>query len=93
MSEPRSRRRDSDESKSEAVRRANDSGKPVTQVARELGVNAKVLHRWMRAGRRCQVYTFALSEPADAEMQMCKPDTELSNGWAKRRLHRPMLSS
>jgi transposase len=33
------------------VRLANDSGKPVTQVARELGVNAKVLHRWMRAER------------------------------------------
>ena len=51
MSERRSRRQYSDEYKSEAVRLANDSGKPVTQVARELGVNANVLHRWMRDER------------------------------------------
>lgn len=51
MSERKSRRQYSDEYKSEAVRLANDSGKPVTQVARELGVNANVLHRWMREER------------------------------------------
>jgi len=51
MSERRSRRRYSDEYKSEAVRLANDSGKPVRQVARDLGVNANVLHRWMREER------------------------------------------
>ncbi|MDY0067531.1 MAG: transposase [Steroidobacteraceae bacterium] len=52
MSERRSRRQYSDEYKSEAVRLANDSGKPITQVARELGVNANVLHRWMREERK-----------------------------------------
>ncbi|WP_348240061.1 transposase, partial [Salmonella enterica] len=52
--ERRSRRQYSDEYKSEAVRLANDSGKPVTQVARELGVNANVLHRWMREEREAQ---------------------------------------
>lgn len=51
MSERRSRRQYSDEYKSEAVRLANDSGKPVMQVARELGINANVLHRWMREER------------------------------------------
>ncbi len=35
-------------SKSEAVRLVNDSGKPVAQIARELGVNANMLHRWAR---------------------------------------------
>lgn len=54
MSERRSRRQYSDEYKSEAVRLANDSGKPVTQVARDLGVNANVLHRWMREEREAQ---------------------------------------
>lgn len=54
MSERRSRRQYSDEYKSEAVRLANDSGKPVTQVARELGVNANMLHRWMREEREAQ---------------------------------------
>lgn len=48
MSERKSRRQYSDEYKSEAVRLANDSGKPITRVARDLGVNANVLHRWMR---------------------------------------------
>lgn len=48
MSEKKSRRQYSDEYKSEAVRLVNDSGKPVTQIARELGVNANVLHRWAR---------------------------------------------
>lgn len=52
MSEKKSRNQYSEEYKSEAVRLANDSGKPVTQVARELGVNANVLHRWMREERK-----------------------------------------
>lgn len=51
MSEKKSRNQYSDEYKSEAVRLANDSGKPVTQIARELGVNANVLHRWIREDR------------------------------------------
>jgi transposase len=54
MSERKSRRQYSDEYKSEAVRLANDSGKLITQVARELGVNANVLHRWMREEREAQ---------------------------------------
>lgn len=51
MSEKKSRNQYSDEYKSEAVRLVNDSGKPVTQIARELGVNANVLHRWIREDR------------------------------------------
>lgn len=51
MSEKKSRNQYSDEYKSEAVRLVNDSGKPVTQIARELGVNANVLHRWSREDR------------------------------------------
>ena len=41
-------------SKSEAVRLVNDSGKPVAQIARELGVNANVLHRWAREDREAK---------------------------------------
>lgn len=54
MSETKSRRQYSDEYKSEAVRLVNDSGKPVTQIARELGVNANVLHRWAREEREAK---------------------------------------
>ena len=36
----------SKEFKREAVRRSNESGKPVTQVARELGMSVKRLYKW-----------------------------------------------
>jgi transposase len=54
MSERKTRRQYSDKYRSEAVRLAMDSGKPITQVARELGVNANVLHRWMRLEREAR---------------------------------------
>jgi transposase len=54
MSEKRSRNQYSDEYKSEAVRLVNDSGKPVAQIARQLGVNANVLHRWAREDGEAQ---------------------------------------
>jgi transposase len=40
------RRRYTDEFKSEAVRLVRDSGRPVAQVARELGISDNVLYRW-----------------------------------------------
>ena len=40
------RKRYSREFKLEAVRRANESGKPVTEVARELDISVHHLYRW-----------------------------------------------
>jgi transposase len=40
------RRQFSDAFKSEAVRLTRESGRPVAQVARELGVSDNVLYRW-----------------------------------------------
>jgi transposase len=40
------RRRFSREFKVEAVRQVVDGGRPVAQVARELGISASVLRRW-----------------------------------------------
>ena len=40
------RRRYSREFKLEAVRRANESGKPITEVARELDISVHHLYRW-----------------------------------------------
>ena len=54
MSEKKSRNQYSEEYKSGAVRLVNDSGKPVAQIARELGVNANVLHRWAREEREAK---------------------------------------
>lgn len=40
------RRQFSDAFKSEAVRLTRESGRPVAQVARELGISDNVLYRW-----------------------------------------------
>jgi transposase len=40
------RRRFTDAFQSEAVRLTQESGRPVAQVARELGISDKVLYRW-----------------------------------------------
>ena len=55
MSEKQTRKQYSDGYKSEAVRLVRDSGKPLSQVARELGLNENMLHRWSREERDAQV--------------------------------------
>ena len=45
------RRRYTDEFKSEAVRLVEDTGRPVAQVARELGISDNVLYRWVSEAR------------------------------------------
>lgn len=42
----KTRRRYTDEFKAEAVRMVRDSARPVTQVARDLGVADHLLYRW-----------------------------------------------
>lgn len=42
------RRRYTAEFKAEAVRLVATSGKPVAQIARELGINEQTLHNWKR---------------------------------------------
>lgn len=44
----RKRRKFTPEFKIEAVRRVEESGKPLTQVARELGIRADLLYSWRR---------------------------------------------
>lgn len=45
------RRQFTDEFKSEAVRLTRESGRPVAQVARELGISDNVLDRWITEQR------------------------------------------
>lgn len=45
MSEPK-RKKYTEEFKSEAVRLAQESGKPVAEIARELGIAENLLYRW-----------------------------------------------
>ena len=48
------RRRYTDEFKVEAVRLTRESGRPVAQVARELGISDTVLYRWMKEQRHVE---------------------------------------
>ena len=45
MSEPK-RKKYTEEFKAEAVRLVCESGKPIAQLARELGISANLLYRW-----------------------------------------------
>ena len=45
MSEPK-RREYTEQFKTEAVRLVREAGKPIAQVARELGISANLLYRW-----------------------------------------------
>ena len=48
------RRRFTDAFKSEAVRLTRESGRPVAQVARELGISDNVLYRWRNEERQVE---------------------------------------
>ena len=48
------RRQFTDAFKSEAVRLTRESGRPVAQVARELGISDNVLYRWMTEPRHVE---------------------------------------
>ena len=51
MGAPQKRRRFSREFKLEAVRLAQESGHSQVDIARQLGINAKLLYRWTRDHR------------------------------------------
>ena len=48
------RRQFTDAFKSEAVRLTRESGRPVAQVARELGISDNVLYRWRNEQRQVE---------------------------------------
>ena len=51
MSEPK-RREYTEAFKAEAVRLVREAGKPIAQVARELGISANLVYRWRGEERR-----------------------------------------
>ena len=65
------RRQFSPEFKLEAIRAAERGDKPVTQVARELGIAAALLHTWMRQKRRSkkEAPTTGRLEKSEAEVR------------------------
>ena len=62
------RRRFTAEFKEEAVRLLMHSGRPLAQVARELGVHASVLHKWKTAVETSSDMTLD-SDPAKASLE------------------------
>lgn len=63
------RRRYTREFKLEAIRLSEESGKPIAEVARDLGINVKRLYRWRRRYREHGEQAFPgsgrLTEPDD----------------------------
>lgn len=50
----RKRKRYTSEFKFEALRLVRESGKPVKQIAQEIGVPADLLHRWRREAEKAE---------------------------------------
>ena len=51
-----------------AVRLVRETGKPIAQIARDLGVNEGTLGNWVNAGKRRRDGNGALSEDERAEL-------------------------
>lgn len=62
------RRRFSPEYRANAARLVIDTGRPVAQVAAELGLGAQALGRWVAAERAREAGTDAETAGADAEL-------------------------
>ena len=66
------RKRYSEEFKREAVRRVNESGKPVTEVARELDVSVHLLYRWRDAADRPKDPAVSPKKSTNGELEVLK---------------------
>jgi transposase len=63
-----SRRRFDQDFKDGAARLVRETGKPIAQVARDLGINEGTLGNWVNADRRRRAGDQALSEDERAEL-------------------------
>jgi transposase len=73
------RRKYTEEFKTEAVRLVRESGKPIAQAARELGISANLLYRWRgEEHRSTRLGTTRAALKADAEeLTRLKRENEL----------------
>ena len=80
MEERQRKRRHDKAFKRDAVRLVIEEKHPVTEVARDLGVNANTLHRWVREQRDEGENAFPGKGrllPQDAELRRLKKELEL----------------
>lgn len=62
-----------------AVRLVNETGKPIAQIARDLGINAGTLANWVTAERRRRQGDGVLTEDERAELvRLRKENAELT---------------
>ena len=72
------RRRYTEEFKREAVRLMETSGKPVVQLARDLGISANNLYRWRGLyGSRSQANTNGSVAEMEAELKRLRREVEV----------------
>ena len=75
---PETRRQFTDEFREGAVRIVRETGRPIAQVARELGINAGTLGNWVAKDRTGRGDRPQLSEDERAELaRLRKENTEL----------------
>jgi transposase len=75
---PTKRRRFTEEYKAEAVRMWRESGRPVTQVARELGLTPSALDRWAKQHKKAEALgtTRAALKAEREELQRLRRENE-----------------
>jgi transposase len=76
------RRRFDPEFREGAVRIVRETGEPVAQVARDLGINPYTLHNWMKADREREVAGETLAESEREELARLRRQKA---EWARER--------
>ena len=72
------RRSYTEEFKREAVRLMESSGKPVAQLAREMGINVNNLYRWRGLyGRQCEVNMNSSVSEMEAELKRLRREVDV----------------
>lgn len=75
---PTERRKYTEAFKREAVRLMETSGKPVAQLARDLGINDNNLYRWRGVyGRQAQANTHGGAAEMEAELKRLRRENEV----------------
>jgi transposase len=86
------RRRFDPEFREGAVRIVKETGKPVAQVARDLGINPYTLHNWMKADREREAAGEALSESEREELaRLRRQKAEWTKERAELEMEREVL--
>jgi transposase len=79
MAMPESRRKFDQDFKEGAVRLVRETGKPIAQIAKDLGINEGTLGNWVNLDRRRREGNGSLSEDERAELvRLRKENAELA---------------